>query len=191
MREMSSSLEAQHEVEVYDIRAHTKRLRASASASAAACALACLTLGAQTFALLRSAPVSVSRWRQRRGDALSGLGGFGRKPAAASLRASGCDSRRPRSGAPVRLSRLLSSPCLCRSQYGQPAVAHATQGAPLRVFTPLRLTPPVSGRLSTQVSMAGRVCRSWRVSALEVLLRDTAMSRPKRCVCARGVSCRA
>ena len=29
--------------------------------------------------------------------------------------------------------------------------------------------------------VAGRVCRSWRVFAIEVLLRDTAISRPKRC----------
>ena len=185
---MSSSLEAQHEVEVYDIREHTKRLRASASASTSACALACLT---DKPLPLRSAPVSVSRRRQRRGGALSRLGGFGRKPAAASLRASGCDSRRTRSGAAQCPSHLPCSPAFCRSQYGQPAVAHATQGALHRAFAPLRLTPPVSGRLSAQVSLAGRVCRSWRVSALEVLLRDTAMSRPKRCVCARGVSCRA
>ena len=33
---------------------------------------------------------------------------------------------------------------------------------------------------SSQVSLAGKVCRSWRVASLETLLRDTAMSRPKR-----------
>jgi len=31
-----------------------------------------------------------------------------------------------------------------------------------------------------QVSLAGRVCRSWRLGALEVVLRDTAVSRPAR-----------
>jgi hypothetical protein len=49
---------------------------------------------------------------------------------------------------------------------------------------PPRLCADASPRPShrhRQVCVAGRVCRSWRVFAIEVLLRDTAISRPKRC----------
>ena len=139
--------------------------------------------------------------RRRAARAVPRLGGRERGPARPAVRVHRRHGGRPGGGA-CRESWALTLSCLLRQAKPGAGRTPATRASPGRHsrgsdahawavwWRPSHSARPRAASFDSlrfwgsvpQVTRAGRVCRSWRVSALEVLLRDTAVSRPKRCV---------